>query len=261
MDDGKVICTPGSTNAPIVALNANTGEVIWKTALTNSRTHWVYSSAMKANVGGIPMYITLLSGQQGGVTAVNAKNGKMLWQYRKVYSGPYPITNPLVKDDRVIVSTDGGWALLKMTAGGKDEVTITELKRYDGKQLSSYWGGMAPVGDCLYSTQTRRPPEGYKPFPPACVTWAGEIKWIASEAPGGGANSAGCIAADGMLYFMYENGVVALVKADPKQYSLVSAFTLESPGKELRAHPAIANGRLYLRDRDKLHCFNIKAGK
>ena len=62
-----------------------------------------------------------------------------------------------------------------------------------------------------------------------------------------------------MLYFQYENGVIALVKADPNRYTLVSTFKIETSGKETRSHPAVANGRLYIRTRDKLHCFNIKA--
>jgi outer membrane protein assembly factor BamB len=82
---------------------------------------------------------------------------------------------------------------------------------------------------------------------------------MAKDAPGGGRNSAGCIYADGMIYFQYENGVIALVKADPRQFTPVSTFKIEVTGKESRSHPAIANGKLYLRDRDKLHCFSIKA--
>lgn len=254
VNDREVICVPGSKAAAIVALNAETGEVIWKTEMPDSKPHWVYSSAVKAQVDGIPMYITLLAGVQGGVTAVHAKTGKVLWQYKKIYSGPYPIPNPIVKDDRVVVSTDGGWAVLQMMATGKDEVTAKELKRYDGKELSNYWGSMVPVGDCIYFAYARRPPESYLPFPPVCVNWAGEIKWMAGEAPGGGRNSA-----DWMLYFQYENGVIALVKADPKQFTLVSTFTIEAAGKEALSHPAIANGKLHIRDGDKLHCFNIKA--
>jgi outer membrane protein assembly factor BamB len=259
VDDGKVICVPGSKAAAIVALNAATGEVVWKTEMPESKPHWVYCSAVKAQVGSVPMYVTLLAGGQGGVTAVHAKTGKVLWQYKKIDMGAYPIPNPVVKGDLVVVSTFGGWAVLQMMAAGKDEVTVKELKRYDGKELSNYWGGMVPVGGCIYFAHTRRPKEGYKPFPPACVSWAGEIKWMASDAPGGGANSAGCISADGMLYFQYENGVIALVKADPNQFTLVSTFTIERAGKECRSHPAIANGKLYIRDHDRLHCFNIKA--
>ena len=259
VDDGKVICVPGSKAAAIVALKAETGQVVWKTEMPDSKPHWVYSSAVKAEVGQIPIYIALLARGQGGVTAVHAKTGKVLWQYSKVYGGPYPIPNPVVKGDRVVVSTDGGWAVLQMMPTGRDEVTVKELKRYGGKELSNHWGGMVPVGDCIYFAHTLNPPGGRLPFPPVCVSWAGEVKWRADEAPGGGKTSAGCIAADGMLYFQYENGVIALVKADPNRFTLASTFTVQVAGKESRSHPAIANGKLYIRDRDKLHCFNIKA--
>jgi len=137
-------------------------------------------------------------------------------------------------------------------ASGNDDVTVKELKRYEklfhnliknpiisikkaffrlmkplGREgTQQLLGGMVPEGDCICFAHTRCPPEGYKPFRPACVNWAGEIKWMASDAPGGGKNSAGCISADGMVYFRYENGVIALVKADPAQLTLVSTFTI-----------------------------------
>jgi len=259
VDDGKVICAPGSASAAIVALKAETGEVIWKTKteINSRQVGWLYASAVKAEVGGVPLYITILSGAQGGLTAVHAKTGSLLWQYNKMMGGAYPIPNPLVKGDLVVASTDGGWAVLQMTAAGKDEVAVKELKRYGGKELGDYRGGMVPVGDCIYFAHTLAK-GGYLPV---CVDWAGQIKWKASEAPGGGEGSAGVIYADGMLYLQYENGVIALVKADPDQFTLVSTFAPpEIRGRDKRSHPAIANGRLYIHDHDRLHCFNLKAG-
>ena len=94
VDDGKVICVPGSKAAAIVALNAETGEVVWKTEMPDSKPHWVYCSAVKAQVGGIPMYITLLAGGQGGVTAVHAKTGKVLWQYPRSMEDRIPSPTP-----------------------------------------------------------------------------------------------------------------------------------------------------------------------
>ena len=67
-------------------------------------------------------------------------------------------------------------------------------------------------------------------------------------------------AADGMLYFRYQNGFMALVKADPEQFELVSSFRLPERSQwPSWPHPAIANGKLYVRDQDKLLCFDIRA--
>ena len=40
----------------------------------------------------------------------------------------------------------------------------------------------------------------------------------------------------------------------------MSSFKLpERSGRESWPHPAIANGKLYIRDQDKLLCFDVKA--
>ena len=69
-----------------------------------------------------------------------------------------------MKGDLVVVSTFGGWAVLQMTATGKDEVTVKELKRHDGKDLSNYWGGMVPVGDYIYFAHTQAHQKDTSPF-------------------------------------------------------------------------------------------------
>jgi outer membrane protein assembly factor BamB len=96
---------------------------------------------------------------------------------------------------------------------------------------------------------------------PACVELkTGEVKWAEQRGAGGGDGSAATAAADGMLYFRYENGVMALIKADPEQFTLVSSFPLpDKSGSPSWPHPTIANGKLYIRDQDKLHVFNLKA--
>jgi outer membrane protein assembly factor BamB len=67
------------------------------------------------------------------------------------------------------------------------------------------------------------------------------------------------VAADGMLYFRYENGKMALVKASPDKFELKGSFDIpEKSGSPSWQHPVIANGKLYLRDQDKLHCFDVK---
>jgi outer membrane protein assembly factor BamB len=261
VDEGKVICVPGSKAAAIVALKAETGEVIWKTEMTDSRPGNVYSSAVTTGVGGVPLYIALLSRGQGGLTAVHAETGTLLWQYENKLCRAYPIPMPLVKGDWVFATTDMGWAVLKMAAAGKDKVTVQELKRYGGTELGCYYGGMVLANDFIYFAHYQRPGG----CPPVCVgakSW--EIKWKADQMkwldPEGKRDleSASIIYADGMLYYQYESGLLALVRADPNRFALVSTFNLKT-SRAKRSTPAIANGKLYIHDHDRLYCFNIKA--
>jgi len=254
IDGDQLICTPGGDDATVVALKPSDGSLIWKAAVPKSGGAG-YASPVKTTVGGVDMYITLL-GKTGGVVGIDAKTGKLLWQYTKIMNGTANIPTAVVKGDLVWVSTgygDGGSALLRISAAGKPE----ELKYYDSKELQNHHGGMVLVGDYVYFGN--RHGNGH----PTCVELAtGEIKWKETKGAAGGGGS-GCVSAvDGMLIFRYENGVVALVKANPEKFEMLGSFKIPEPsGKPSWQHPAIANGKLYLRDQDKMHCYDLKAAK
>ena len=51
---------------------------------------------------------------------------------------------------------------------------------------------------------------------------------------------------------------MALLESNPEQYRLKGEFRLASRLGESWPHPAIANGRMYLRDQDVLLCHDIR---
>jgi len=65
--------------------------------------------------------------------------------------------------------------------------------------------------------------------------------------------------ADGMLYYYGEWGKFALVKPAPRSYEMVSSFEITKGTGEHWAHPAISNGRLYVRHGDAPMVYDIKA--
>jgi hypothetical protein len=79
----------------------------------------------------------------------------------------------------------------------------------------------------------------------------GKVRWTRQEA--------GCgsmVLADGNLIVLTEDGDLLLVEATPKEYrERAKASLLHGP---CRAQPALANGRLYARDRGKLYCWDLK---
>ncbi|MBA4191166.1 MAG: polyvinylalcohol dehydrogenase [Planctomycetaceae bacterium] len=255
IDGDKLICTPGNDKAAVVALNKDTGKEIWKSEIKGTGGAG-YASPIKTEVSGVPMYITLL-GKTGGVVAVHADTGKLLWQYAKINNGTANIPTVVTRDDLVWCSTgygDGGSALLKMKADGKAEVSITEITRYKSGELQNHHGGMVLVGEYVYFGNAHN--NGH----PACVEFkTGEIKYKESKGAAGGGGSAAVMYAEGMLYYRYDNGVFALIEANPEGMKLVSSFKeQERSGKPCWAHPVIANGKLYLRDQDKLVCYTVK---
>src|SRR5262245_5423364 len=152
VDGDKVICAPGSAKATVVSRNKDTGKVIWKTETkSGAGRDGGHSSPIKASIGDVPMYVILL-GQTGGLIAVHAETGKLLWQYTAAaLGGTAQIPIPIIKGDLVWLSTgyNGGSALLRLSSEGEDKLTVKELKTYK-KELMNHHGGMVLVGDCIY---------------------------------------------------------------------------------------------------------------
>lgn len=255
VDGDKLICTPGAATAAVVALNPETGETIWKSAIRNPGGAG-YAAPMKTQVGNMPMYITLL-GKSGGLVGVHADTGKLLWQYTRIVNGTANIPTSIVRGDMVFASTgygDGGAALLKLKPKG-DVIEVEELKYYSSRELQNHHGGMVLLGNHIYLGR------GHNNGLPTCVEFStGKIAWAEDYGAGQGNGSAAIAAADNMIYLRYQNGTMALIKANPREYEFVSAFKLPEPsGKPSWPHPTIANGKLFIRDQDKLHVFDLKS--
>jgi outer membrane protein assembly factor BamB len=195
------------------------------------------------------------------VVGVHAETGKELWRYTKINNGTANIPTIVFREDLVWCSTgygDGGSALLKLTAEASEKVTAKEVKYYD-KSLQNHHGGMVLVGNYVYFGADHG--QGF----PACIDFkTGERMYKLAKPLGGGGGSAAIAYADGMLYYRYQNGQMVLLNATPEEneVKVAGSFKVPEPSKDAKwAHPVIANGMLFLRDQDKLHCYDIKAEK
>jgi outer membrane protein assembly factor BamB len=257
IDGDKLICTPGGKEASMVALNKLTGDLYWKCqAPINPK--WRpqesgagYASIVTANVGGVKQYITLM-GPQLGLIGVDAETGKFLWNYKRVANGTANIPTPIVKGDLVFASTGYGVgsALLKLVPDGNGGITAKEQYFLKGGQLQNHHGGVIMLGDYIYGGH------GHNNGMPFCLEWkTGKFAWNPER--GAGTGSAAVLYADGMLYFRYESGEIALVQAAPTGYNLKGSFRPQIAGNGW-PHPVIYHGRLYLRGNDQILCYDIK---
>jgi len=104
VDGENLVCTPGGSEATIVALNLKTGERVWKCSLPEG-DEAAYSSAIIVRAGGVKQYVQLL---QKGLVGVDAKTGKFLWRYGKPVSKyGANIPTPLASDGSIYVGSAG----------------------------------------------------------------------------------------------------------------------------------------------------------
>jgi outer membrane protein assembly factor BamB len=118
--------------------------------------------------------------------------------------------------------------------------------------FQNHHGGMVRIGDYIYAGK------GHNNGFPVCLAWkTGQLAWDQGRGPG--KESAAVIAADGALYFRYQDGTMALIEAKPDGYSEKGAFKLASVDGPSWSHPVIHDGRLYLRDQNVLLCYDVRA--
>ncbi|MEI2727008.1 MAG: PQQ-binding-like beta-propeller repeat protein [Verrucomicrobiota bacterium] len=246
IDGDKLICTPGGTNATLVALNKHTGAVIWSCAVPGSDAA-TYSSAIVVEASGIRQYVQFLA---KGLVGVDAKTGKFLWRYEKTALGsPAVILTPLAERDLIYSGAyRAGGGLVKL---GVNHGTVQPEQLYFSPKLPVGVGGVVKVGEYLYGSTG----QAY-----LCVDFAsGTVKWEDRAL----APAASCYA-DGRLYLHGENGDVGLVEPTPEGYREKGRVTPPEQPKRANAmekpwaYPVVANGRLYIRDGIKLWCYDIR---
>ena len=247
VDGDAVVCTPGGSDATLVALNKNSGEVIWKCALPEG-DQAAFASIIVADAGGVKQYVQLL---QKGLVGVDAKSGKFLWRYAKPTSRyGANIPTPLASDGYIYVGsagTGGGAVKLKSKEGGVEAEPV-----YFDPKLPTAIGGVVKIGEFLYGTTAKSM---------MCLEFTtGKVQWEENAL-----GAASICYADGHLYLHGENGEVALVEASSRQYRETGRFTPPdqpkhtNPMEKAWAYPVVANGRLYIRDHNTLWCYDVKA--
>jgi outer membrane protein assembly factor BamB len=246
IDGDRLVCTPGGRSATLVALNKRTGEEVWRSGL-NFRAG--YSSIVISQACGIKQYVQLLD--TGGVVGVSAADGKLLWRYEKLAPNVANIPTPIVLGNQVFCSAGygKGGALLTLRPDGKGGVRAEE--EYYNPRLRNKHGGLVVVGAYVYGDTD----DSGRPF---CAEWkTGEVKWTKGRSRGNG--SASLTYADGHLYVRYANGYVALVPAEASGYREKGIFKIPNGDRNSWSHPVVVDGRLYLREKDTLWVYDVKA--
>jgi outer membrane protein assembly factor BamB len=233
----KVLVNAGGPGASIVALKKTDGTLIWKSQSDEAG----YSSAMPVEVGGTTQAIFFTGSRAVGL---DISDGRLLWEYARPSNNVANIATPVVRANRVWISSDygTGGGLVEIKADGKaQEVYFT-------KEMRNHHATSILIGDTLYG------------FSGAILTAmsfdTGKVAWRDRSVGKGSLTYA-----DGHLYAFSENGVVGLVEANPTAYRETGRFKIQQEELPTWTHPVVAGGRLYLRDQDTIYAFDVKEKK
>jgi len=246
IDDNRLVCTPGGEQATLVALDKKTGRPIWTCPMKGDRGAG-HSSIVVSRPKGRKVYVQTTG---AGAFAVDAETGRFQWAY-PIDQTTAVIPTPIVRDDLVFFSAGykRGGALLRQVPGADGGVTVQEVYPLK-KELANKHGGIVLVGDHLYGDSD----DAGIPFCAELMT--GDVVW---KKRGSGKGSASVTAADGHLYVRFSDGTLALAKADPAAYEEVASFKIPgSDGRPSWSHSVILDGRLYLREQDRILCYDLR---
>ncbi len=249
--DNKVIYTPSGDQTTMVALNAGTGEVVWKSKPLGDGG--AYVSPILVNHNGKKQII----GSTGvNLIGVDPETGDIQWTFGEwgqasIERGWDKIApnSPVYHNGRVFFchGYDMGGFMLRLN----DDATNVELV-WSTDVLDTHHGGYVLKDGILYGSNWINNNQGNW----VALDWAtGEPKYETAW-PGNGKGS--IIEADDMLYCYDERrGMVGLVKPTPEKFDVVSQFRITKGEGPHWAHPVIRNGVLYIRHGNALMAFKI----
>ncbi len=249
IDGDKLYFSPGGPETMTIALNKNTGKVIWKSKSIGDKPGYV--SPILVEYAGKKMIINV---SLTHVFAVDVSGGDILWTVEMPGAKPGKdlilCVTPLFKDGMVYV-TGGyniGGMMLKISDDGKSADVV-----WKDDVLDVHHGGVVEVGGYIYGANWLNNANGNW----CCIDWkTGKKMWEEAW------NCKGSIiSAEGMLYIYDEKkGNVGLLKANPEKFDLVSSFQIkQGENGPFWAHPVIHNGILYIRHTNALMAYDIKA--
>lgn len=240
IDGDKLFCTAGGAKNNVIALNKNTGKLIWSNPGNGEQS--AYCSPQLITIASRKIVVTMT---EKSILGLDAETGKKLWSYEQVNMYAVHANTPLYKDSYLYCVSGYGYGgvMLKLSADG----TKVE-KVWKNAALDSRMGGMVLLNGRVYGL-------GDKIKGMHCLDWkTGEE--VAFDKLNG--KSGAIIAADGMIFTYDDSGDVSLIEPTLAGFKKISSFKVPFGTTQHWAHPVIENGRLYIRHGNSLMVYDIR---
>jgi outer membrane protein assembly factor BamB len=233
--DDKVIVIPGGPGGKsVVAYDRLTGNPIWKSL--DDRPSNI--SPQLVTIGGLRQ-IMIVSKRR--VAGLSIDDGAILWEFPWTFQNARAAQPILTGDNRFFISAGYGYGAALVEVFTKEDSSETRTIWANTRMKNKFGSSVLHKG-FIY---------GFDEAILACMDAStGELKW-----KGGRYGYGQLLLASGHLIISSENGEVALVKANPEKYEELGRFQAIN-GKTWNV-PAIADGRLIVRNAFEMACFRI----
>jgi outer membrane protein assembly factor BamB len=244
VEGDNVLVQVGGKGACVVAFDRNKGTVAWK-ALDDRAS---YSSPIAFGQGKGRQVVFLTS---GGLVSFNPADGKVLWQYAIVDRLMESSSTPVKVGDLVIAGSIT-FGSVGVKADEKDG-QFTAAEAWKNAALTCYFSSPVAVKDHVFMITNSNPFRGKPEATLRCVeAKTGKDLW--SKPAVGKYHAALIHTADDKLLFLDDTSNLILLEPDPKEYKELARSKVCG---ETWAHPALSDGKLYIRDNNELICLQL----
>jgi outer membrane protein assembly factor BamB len=238
VEDGRVFIMPGGSDGnALAALDPRTGAVLWKKHDDPAS----YASPIGATFQG-RRQILFFTGTR--LVSVRPDTGEQLWDFAWPVEYNCNIATPIVVDEYVYISSGygRGCAMLKIDKTGE---TWQPSLVYKNRNMKTHFSSCVRHQDHVF---------GFDDSNLTCMNIrTGKVAWKER-----GFDKGSVLLADDRLIIYGESGVLALAEANPAEYREISRFQFSDEKRSCWSVPVVAEGRLYVRDQQKLACFDVK---
>ncbi|MFY9254590.1 MAG: PQQ-binding-like beta-propeller repeat protein [Fuerstiella sp.] len=224
--DGKLIVQPGGKQASIVALNPESGDVIWKTPGIAAG----YSSFIAGTFGGVKQIIGSDAMTLGGW---ELNTGKRVWTLIPPVKGDFMVPTAVPFGDEIIVASenngtrryrfsDDGVIVTQPVAQNEDLKPDSHTPVVCGNYVFGIWNELYGADLKTMTTKITNPDDAFAVY--------------------------GClVCSDDQLLSLTQDGELILMSLNKDRLKITSRLALAEPGTDVLSHPAIAGDSIYLR--------------
>ena len=236
--DGKLIVNPGGPDASVVALDPESGKVIWKTPGDKA----AFGSLIVATFGN---HREIVGHERRALCGWNPATGHRIWRLVPPKGYDFNVPTPIAIGDKLLVSTenngtriyqftDDGVIVAKPAATNDDLAPDTQTPVAVGNRVFGVCNGL----HCLDAQSLHE-------------IWSGDDTEFNDHAA--------AIACGDRVLIISKNGALSLIDAAADQYRLVSRQKIFDDDSGVLSHPAVVGRRLYLRGSDEIVCLDLNS--